>query len=245
MTFKDVVKANPITPTSVSTPAALSGKLGAIDLAAAKLSSASYPLIKSVPWDSDVFTKPPSWCHGEPGSEGDRQGARDGRVHGWEAAPGRGDGPPQGARQHGRKARDHRKRLCGCAWRLGQADCVRAAKPGYGRLQQFLETHESGRSELALQQGGPWCCASSIRSFAELQGRRESGATVSGVQVREFCLRASSLIVQVGYFPWMPLWKQLYPAGIPEKYPFLDGFLGAADVQPRTRGPTGSPALMQ
>merc|ERR1712176_513018 len=58
MTFKDVVKANPITPTSVSTPAALSGKLGAIDSAAAKLSSASYPLIKSVPWDSDVFTKP-------------------------------------------------------------------------------------------------------------------------------------------------------------------------------------------
>merc|ERR1712039_1146903 len=29
-----------------------------IDAAAAKLSSASYPLIKSVPWDSDVFTKP-------------------------------------------------------------------------------------------------------------------------------------------------------------------------------------------
>merc|ERR1712151_315444 len=52
MTFKDVVKANPITPTAVS------GKLGAIDAAAAKLSSASYPLIKSVPWDSDVFTKP-------------------------------------------------------------------------------------------------------------------------------------------------------------------------------------------
>merc|ERR1712151_898976 len=58
MAFKDVVKANPITPTSVSTPTALSGKLGAIDAAAAKLSSASYPLIKSVPWDSDVFTKP-------------------------------------------------------------------------------------------------------------------------------------------------------------------------------------------
>merc|ERR1712060_311842 len=58
MTFKDVVKANPITPTAASTPAALSGKLGAIDAAAAKLSSASYPLIKSVPWDSDVFTKP-------------------------------------------------------------------------------------------------------------------------------------------------------------------------------------------
>merc|ERR1712039_415198 len=58
MEFKDVVKANPITPTSVSTPAALSGKLGAIDGAAAKLSAASYPLIKSVPWDSDVFLKP-------------------------------------------------------------------------------------------------------------------------------------------------------------------------------------------
>merc|ERR1711953_396534 len=58
MKFKDVVKANPITPTSVPTPAALSGKLGAIDSAAAKLSSASYPLIKSVPWDSDVFLKP-------------------------------------------------------------------------------------------------------------------------------------------------------------------------------------------
>merc|ERR1712150_458148 len=58
MRFKDVVKANPITPTSVSTPAALSSKLGAIDSAAAKLSSASYPLIKSVPWDADVFTKP-------------------------------------------------------------------------------------------------------------------------------------------------------------------------------------------
>jgi len=58
MKFKDVVKANPITPTSVPTPAALSGKLGAIDSAAAKLSSASYPFIKSVPWDSDLFIKP-------------------------------------------------------------------------------------------------------------------------------------------------------------------------------------------
>jgi len=56
--FKDVVKANPITPKPVSTPAALSGKLGAIDAAATKLSSASYPLIKSVPWDADIFTKP-------------------------------------------------------------------------------------------------------------------------------------------------------------------------------------------
>merc|ERR1711979_78140 len=44
MEFKDVVKANPITPTAPSTPAALSSKLGAIDAAASKLSSAAYPL---------------------------------------------------------------------------------------------------------------------------------------------------------------------------------------------------------
>merc|ERR1712084_166485 len=43
MTFKDVVKANPITPTSVSTPAALASKLGSIDTAAAKLAEKSYP----------------------------------------------------------------------------------------------------------------------------------------------------------------------------------------------------------
>merc|ERR1712050_548491 len=40
------------------TPAAISSKLGAIDGAAAKLAVASYPFIKSVPWDSDVFLKP-------------------------------------------------------------------------------------------------------------------------------------------------------------------------------------------
>merc|ERR1719493_25561 len=44
MDFKDVVKAHPITPTAAATPAALSGKLGAIDAAAGKLSSAAYPL---------------------------------------------------------------------------------------------------------------------------------------------------------------------------------------------------------
>merc|ERR1711941_45712 len=58
MEFKDVVKANPITPTSPSTPAALSGKLGAIDAAAGKLSSAAYPLIKDVDWTSDLSLKP-------------------------------------------------------------------------------------------------------------------------------------------------------------------------------------------
>merc|ERR1719207_351633 len=58
MQFKDVVKANPITPQVKETPAALSGKLGAIDAAAAKLSAASYPFLKSAPWDSNVYLKP-------------------------------------------------------------------------------------------------------------------------------------------------------------------------------------------
>merc|ERR1711933_137728 len=58
LTFKDVVKANPITPKAVDTPAALAGKLGPIDTAAKKLSDASYPFIKSAPWDSDLFLKP-------------------------------------------------------------------------------------------------------------------------------------------------------------------------------------------
>merc|ERR1719169_4973 len=52
MEFKDVVKAHPITPTVASTPAGLSGKLGAIDSAAGKLSSAAYPLVKDVDWTS-------------------------------------------------------------------------------------------------------------------------------------------------------------------------------------------------
>jgi len=56
--FKDVVKAHPITPKVAETPAALSSKLGAIDGAAAKLSSASYPFIKDVDWSSDLFQKP-------------------------------------------------------------------------------------------------------------------------------------------------------------------------------------------
>merc|ERR1711977_68102 len=58
MAFKDVVKANPITATAPATPAALSGKLGAIDSAAGALSSAAYPLIKDVDWTSDLSLKP-------------------------------------------------------------------------------------------------------------------------------------------------------------------------------------------
>merc|ERR1712029_871081 len=56
--FKDVVKANPITPTVADTPAALAAKLGPIDAAAKKLSDAYYPFIKSAPWDSDLYLKP-------------------------------------------------------------------------------------------------------------------------------------------------------------------------------------------
>merc|ERR1711933_179922 len=58
MDFKDVVKAHPIAPGTPATPAALSGKLGAIDAAAGKLSSAAYPLIKDVDWTSDLSLKP-------------------------------------------------------------------------------------------------------------------------------------------------------------------------------------------
>merc|ERR1711870_24127 len=49
---------NPITATAPETPAALSGKLGAIDGAAAKLAAASYPFIQSVDWSSDLYSKP-------------------------------------------------------------------------------------------------------------------------------------------------------------------------------------------
>merc|ERR1711933_198400 len=56
--FKDVVKANPITPQFKETPAGLSSKFGSIEAAAAKLSDASYPFIKSAPWDSDIYLKP-------------------------------------------------------------------------------------------------------------------------------------------------------------------------------------------
>jgi len=58
MEFKDVVKANPIEAKVKDTPSALKAKLGAIDTAAAKLSKASYPFLKSAPWDSDLYIKP-------------------------------------------------------------------------------------------------------------------------------------------------------------------------------------------
>merc|ERR1712232_305133 len=59
MAFKDVVKANPITPTEPTVSAKLSSaKLDAVGAAAAKLSSASYPFIQDVDWTSDVYLKP-------------------------------------------------------------------------------------------------------------------------------------------------------------------------------------------
>jgi len=52
--FTNVVKANPITP---STPASsVSG--GSIGAAAGKLSAAAYPFIKDVDWTSDLYLKP-------------------------------------------------------------------------------------------------------------------------------------------------------------------------------------------
>merc|ERR1719188_1402687 len=58
MDFKDVVKAHPITPTTPSTPVALSSKLADIDVAATKLSKASYPLINDVDWTSGLSLTP-------------------------------------------------------------------------------------------------------------------------------------------------------------------------------------------
>jgi len=59
MEFKDVVKANPITPTEPTVSAKLAGpKLDAVAAAASKLSSASYPFIKEVDWTSPVYLTP-------------------------------------------------------------------------------------------------------------------------------------------------------------------------------------------
>jgi len=59
MAFKDVVKANPITPTEPTVSSKLSSaKLDAVGAAAGKLSSASYPFISDVDWTSDVYLKP-------------------------------------------------------------------------------------------------------------------------------------------------------------------------------------------
>merc|ERR1711920_489749 len=54
MEFKDVVKANPITPAAVSAPSNAQ-----IDAAAGKLSAAAYPFLKDIDWSSDLSLTPP------------------------------------------------------------------------------------------------------------------------------------------------------------------------------------------
>merc|ERR1711862_45773 len=54
MEFKDVVKANPITPAAVSAPSNAQ-----IDAAAGKLSAAAYPFLKGIDWSSDLSLTPP------------------------------------------------------------------------------------------------------------------------------------------------------------------------------------------
>merc|ERR1719498_1530046 len=59
MEFKDVVKANPSTPTEPTVTSKMSqDKLDTISAAASKLSSASYPFIKEVDWTSNLYTNP-------------------------------------------------------------------------------------------------------------------------------------------------------------------------------------------
>jgi hypothetical protein len=55
MDFKDVVKAHPITPASVSSKVSGAG----IDEAARKLSAAAYPFLKDIDWSSDLALKNP------------------------------------------------------------------------------------------------------------------------------------------------------------------------------------------
>merc|ERR1719159_910757 len=54
MDFKDVVKANPIAPASVSAPSNPQ-----IDAAAGKLSAAAYPFLNDIDWSSDLSLTPP------------------------------------------------------------------------------------------------------------------------------------------------------------------------------------------
>merc|ERR1739844_37404 len=54
--FKDVVKKNQVA--SAAAPASVSSGGDAIGQAAKKLSDASYPFLKEVDWNSDIFIKP-------------------------------------------------------------------------------------------------------------------------------------------------------------------------------------------
>merc|ERR1711972_610748 len=110
MEFKDVVKANPITPSVPETPAALAGKLGSIDSAAAKLTAASYPFMQSIDWSSDLYAKPlPGASHLAVTKAIDKMlvmgASMDGKL-----LKGSG-GAPQGFGRHGRQTRGHRSGL--------------------------------------------------------------------------------------------------------------------------------------
>merc|ERR1719444_426903 len=71
--FKDVVKANPITPQVKDTPAALSSKFGSIEAAAAKLSDASYPIHQECPLGLRHLPEAPPRCLAIRSHEGPRQ----------------------------------------------------------------------------------------------------------------------------------------------------------------------------
>merc|ERR1712050_696288 len=156
--FKDVVKKNPIKPAEPATPAALSSKLGAVEAAAGKLSSAAYPLIKDVDWTSDLSLKP------LPGASPNQV------LKAIDKAL------VMGASMDGAMLKDaakaHSKAIgsgeCG-AW---QGDRVSADQPGHGCLQRFRQDRESGRPELPFQLGEPRRCTGGLRCTPVLQGRR-------------------------------------------------------------------------
>merc|ERR1712099_181636 len=142
LTFKDVVKANPITPKVVDTPAALASKLAPIDAAAKKLSDASYPFIKSAPWDSDLYLKP------LPGvSPNAAMKAIDKMIHGCkhgrQAAEGGGNGPPQRPQQHGQQTRDLGRKLPSSKCGTRQGNRIRPKQPGHGCLHAFAKITSS------------------------------------------------------------------------------------------------------
>merc|ERR1712118_37864 len=113
------------------TPAALSEKLGAIDTAAAKLSAASYPFIKSAPWDSDVYIKPlPGMSPNKVMKAIDKAlvmgASMDGKLL------------KEAAMAHHNA---NGSRLPGCERGARQGDRVCAEQPGHGRLQRFQQNH--------------------------------------------------------------------------------------------------------
>jgi len=58
MDFKDVVKAHPITASAPGASSLSATKASAIEAAAKKLSTGSYPFIQDIDWASDIYQKP-------------------------------------------------------------------------------------------------------------------------------------------------------------------------------------------